>query len=428
MSAANSQPEVNGSTPSASFCSVEDAIEDFRQGKLVLILDDEDRENEGDLAIAAEHVTPEAINFMAALGRGLICMPMLGQRLDELQIPLMVPRNGPAQPTAFTIPVDAREGATTGISAHDRYLTVKTLIDPEARPQDLIQPGHLFPLRYAEGGVLRRAGHTEASVDLAKLAGLYPAAVICEVMNDDGTMARLPDLLRFAAVHDIKVFTIAQLVEHRRRNENLVQREAQAVIPTDYGEFTCIAFQSVVTNQYHLAMVKGDIAGDPPPLVRMHSECLTGDIFGSRRCDCGDQLQESLRMIGEEGRGVLVYMRHHEGRGIGIVNKLRAYRLQDEEDLDTVDANVHLGFPPDLRDYGIGAQILVDLGLRNIRLLTNNPAKRAGIHGFGLEVVERVPIVSKPTDENRKYLEAKRARMGHLLTRDSGLRAVSVEE
>ncbi|MDP8923869.1 MAG: bifunctional 3,4-dihydroxy-2-butanone-4-phosphate synthase/GTP cyclohydrolase II [Chloroflexota bacterium] len=417
---------MNGSKPSASFCSVEDAIEDFRQGKLVLILDDEDRENEGDLAIAAEHATPEAINFMAAHGRGLICMPMLGQRLDELQIPLMVPRNNVSQATAFTIPVDAREGATTGISAYDRYLTVKTLIDPNARPEDLVQPGHLFPLRYAEGGVLRRAGHTEASVDLAKLAGLYPAAVICEVMNDDGTMARLPDLLKFAAIHGIKVFTIAQLVEHRRRNENLVRRVAEAVIPTDYGEFTCIAYESVVTHQYHLAMVKGHLSGDPPPLVRMHSECLTGDIFGSRRCDCGDQLHASLRMIGEEGRGVLVYMRHHEGRGIGIVNKLQAYRLQDEEGMDTVEANVHLGFPPDLRDYGIGAQILVDLGLRDIRLLTNNPAKRAGIHGFGLEVVERVPIAAKPTDANRKYLEAKRAKMGHLL--DAGLRGVAVEE
>jgi 3,4-dihydroxy 2-butanone 4-phosphate synthase/GTP cyclohydrolase II len=428
LSAADSQHNVNGSVPSASFCSIDDAIADFSQGKMVLIVDDEDRENEGDLAIAAEHATPEAINFMAAHGRGLICMPMLGQRLDELQIPLMVVRNSLSQATAFTVSVDARDGVSTGISAYDRYLTVRTLIDPDARPEDLVQPGHLFPLRYADGGVLRRAGHTEASVDLSKLAGLYPAAVICEVMNDDGSMARLPDLLRFAGEHGIKVFTVAQLVEYRRRHENLVQRVAEAVIPTQFGEFTCIAFESVVTNQHHLAMVKGDLSSGPPPLVRMHSECLTGDIFGSQRCDCGDQLQESLRMIGEEGRGVLVYMRHHEGRGIGIVNKLRAYRLQDDEDLDTVDANVHLGFPPDLRDYGIGAQILVDLGLREIRLLTNNPAKRAGIHGFGLEVVERVPVASYPTEANRKYLEAKKARMGHLLDLDSELRAVSVEE
>jgi 3,4-dihydroxy 2-butanone 4-phosphate synthase/GTP cyclohydrolase II len=382
---------------------------------MVLIVDDEDRENEGDLAVAAQFATPEAINFMAAHGRGLICMPMLGERLDELQIPLMVARNGPSQSTAFTVSVDARAGVTTGISAFDRYLTVRALIDPKATPDDIVRPGHLFPLRYAEGGVLRRPGHTEASIDLAKMAGLYPAAVICEVMNVDGSMARLADLVGFARDHGIKMLTVAQLVEYRRQTENLVRRVAEATVPTEFGDFTCIAFESVVTHQYHLAMVKGDLSGEPPPLVRMHSECLTGDVFGSLRCDCGEQLEKALQMIGEEGRGVVVYMRHHEGRGIGIVNKLRAYRLQEEEGLDTVEANLHLGFPPDPRDYGIGAQILVDLGLQRVRFLSNNPSKRAGLHGFGLEVVERVPLITRPNDANRKYLEAKQAKMGHLL-------------
>jgi 3,4-dihydroxy 2-butanone 4-phosphate synthase / GTP cyclohydrolase II len=408
----------NGSSPDVAFCDIPQAVAAFRAGKMVLIVDDEDRENEGDLAIAAEHVTPEAINFMAAHGRGLICMPMLGKRLDELQLPLMVVRNAPTQSTAFTVSVDAKRGVTTGISAHDRYLTVRALIDPKTTPEDIVRPGHLFPLRYAEGGVLRRAGHTEASVDLALLAGLYPAAVICEVMNEDGSMARLNDLLGFARAHGIPIFTVAQLVEYRRRTENLVQRVAEATIPTDFGDFTCYAYESVVTNQYHLAMVKGDIRTGPPPLVRMHSECLTGDVFGSRRCDCGDQLKMALKVIGEEGRGVVVYMRHHEGRGIGIVNKLQAYKLQDDEGMDTVDANIHLGFPPDMRDYGIGAQILGDLGLQKVRLLTNNPGKRAGLHGFGLEIVERVPLVALPTDENRRYLETKQVKMGHLLELD----------
>ncbi|MFN8632255.1 MAG: bifunctional 3,4-dihydroxy-2-butanone-4-phosphate synthase/GTP cyclohydrolase II [Chloroflexota bacterium] len=450
MSATESGPEpgpgTSGSEHDASFCTIPEAIEDFRMGRTVLIVDDEDRENEGDLAVAAQFATPEAINFMAAHGRGLICMPMLGERLDQLQIPLMVTRSGPTMSTAFTVSVDARNGITTGISAYDRYLTVQALIDPHSTPDDLVAPGHLFPLRYAEGGVLRRAGHTEASLDLAKMAGLYPSAVICEVMNDDGTMARLPNLLAFAKEHGIKMFTVAQLVEYRRRTENLVQRVAEANVPTEFGDFTCIAFESVVTKQHHLAMVKGDVAGDgPAPLVRMHSECLTGDVFGSRRCDCGDQLKRAMAMIGAEGRGVVVYMRHHEGRGIGIVNKLRAYRLQEEEGLDTVEANLHLGFPPDPRDYGIGAQILVDLGLRKIRLLTNNPSKRAGIHGFGLDVVDRVPLTIDPNETNRKYLETKQEKMGHLLDldgprdggrdagrdangRETGRRAVSVEE
>jgi 3,4-dihydroxy 2-butanone 4-phosphate synthase / GTP cyclohydrolase II len=411
----------NGSSSAAVFAEISEAIADFRAGKTVLIVDDEDRENEGDLAVAAEHATPEVINFMAAHGRGLICMPMLGKRLDELQLPLMVVRNVPSQATAFTISVDAKQGVSTGISAHDRYLTVKALIDPATTPDDLVRPGHLFPLRYAEGGVLRRAGHTEASVDLARLAGLYPAAVICEVMAENGSMARLEDLLRFAKRHGIKIITVAQLVEYRRRTENLVQRVAEAVIPTDFGEFTCYAYESVVTNQYHLALIKGELRSGPPPLVRMHSECLTGDVFGSRRCDCGDQLKMALKMIGEEGRGVVVYLRHHEGRGIGIVNKLRAYKLQEEEGLDTVDANLHLGFPPDPRDYGIGAQILLDLGLQKIRLLTNNPGKRAGLHGFGLEIVERVPLMARANETNRRYLEAKQAKMGHLLELERSL-------
>jgi 3,4-dihydroxy 2-butanone 4-phosphate synthase / GTP cyclohydrolase II len=411
----------NGSSSAAVFAEISEAIADFRAGKTVLIVDDEDRENEGDLAVAAEHATPEVINFMAAHGRGLICMPMLGKRLDELQLPLMVVRNVPSQATAFTISVDAKQGVSTGISAHDRYLTVKALIDPGTTPDDLVRPGHLFPLRYAEGGVLRRAGHTEASVDLARLAGLYPAAVICEVMAENGSMARLEELLRFAKRHDIKIITVAQLVEYRRRTENLVQRVAEAVIPTDFGEFTCYAYESVVTNQYHLALIKGELRSGPPPLVRMHSECLTGDVFGSRRCDCGDQLKMALKMIGEEGRGVVVYLRHHEGRGIGIVNKLRAYKLQEEEGLDTVDANLHLGFPPDPRDYGIGAQILLDLGLQKIRLLTNNPGKRAGLHGFGLEIVERVPLMAGANETNRRYLEAKQAKMGHLLELERSL-------
>jgi len=436
LSATETGPDTSGPEPDASFCSIPEALEDFRMGRMVLIVDDEDRENEGDLAVAAQYATPEAINFMAAQGRGLICMPMLGERLDQLQIPLMVARTGLTMETAFTVSVDARQGITTGISAYDRYLTVQALIDEKTAPDDILRPGHLFPLRYAEGGVLRRAGHTEASLDLARMAGLYPSAVICEVMNDDGTMSRLPDLIGFAKTHGIRMFTVAQLVEYRRRTENLVHRVAEASVPTKFGEFTCIAFESVVTRQHHLAMVKGDLTQGPAPLVRMHSECLTGDVFGSQRCDCGDQLKKALQMIGEEGRGVVVYMRHHEGRGIGIVNKLRAYRLQEDEGLDTVEANLHLGFPPDPRDYGIGAQILVDLGLRQIRLLTNNPSKRAGIHGFGLEVVDRVPLVTHPTESNRKYLETKQAKMGHLLDldrdldngREPGRRPVSVED
>ncbi|HEY8475967.1 MAG TPA: bifunctional 3,4-dihydroxy-2-butanone-4-phosphate synthase/GTP cyclohydrolase II [Chloroflexota bacterium] len=395
--------------------TIPEAIEDFRRGRFVIIVDDEDRENEGDLCIAAEHCTPEAINFMAKHARGLICMAIIGKRLDELEIPMMVEHNTSGFSTAFTVSVDAKgRGVTTGISAYDRNATVHAILDPKTRPSDIARPGHLFLLRYKEGGVLRRAGQTEASVDLAKLAGLYPAALICEIMNDDGTMARLPQLEVFAAEHGIKIISVASLIEYRRRTEKLVQRVASAVIPTDFGEFTAHAYESIVDHEHHVALVKGEVHYGPPPLVRVHSECLTGDVFGSRRCDCGTQLRLAMQRIAEEGRGVILYMRNHEGRGIGLVNKLRAYQLQDMG-LDTVQANVSLGFKPDQRDYGIGAQILVDLGLREIRLLTNNPNKRVGIESFGLQVVDRVPLQTDPTPENERYLRTKRDKLGHLL-------------
>jgi 3,4-dihydroxy 2-butanone 4-phosphate synthase / GTP cyclohydrolase II len=341
-------------------------------------------------------------------------MPMLGRRLDELKIPMMV--HGPlsGHGTAFTVSVDARDGITTGISAADRALTIRKLIDPRTQPEDIVQGGHLFPLRYEDGGVLRRVGHTEASIDLARLAGLYPSAVICEIMAEDGSMARLPYLREFASRHAIKMITVAQLVAYRRRTETLVRRVVETELPTEFGTFQVLAYESVVSDEHHLAVTKGDLRTGPPPLVRMHSECLTGDVFGSKRCDCGTQLQAALQQIAEEGRGVVVYLRQHEGRGIGLVPKLQAYNLQDKG-LDTVEANVHLGFPPDARDYGLGAQILVDLGLSKIRLLTNNPGKRAGIAGFGLEVVERVPLQATPTAENRRYLQTKQEKMGHLL-------------
>jgi 3,4-dihydroxy 2-butanone 4-phosphate synthase/GTP cyclohydrolase II len=402
------------STAEVAFATIPEAIEEFKAGRFVLIVDDEDRENEGDLVIAAEYCTPAQVNFMAREGRGLICMPMLGRRLDELKIPMMVLRSPQTMSTAFTVSVDARDGITTGISAADRALTIRKLIDPNTRPEEIIQPGHLFPLRYVEGGVLRRAGHTEASIDLARLAGLYPAAAICEVMADDGTMARLPQLRRLSERHGIKMITVAQLVEYRRRTETLVRRAVETELPTEFGTFKVIAYESLVSDEHHLAVTKGDLRTGDPALVRMHSECLTGDVFGSLRCDCGEQLHMALRQIAEEGRGVVVYLRHHEGRGIGLVPKLQAYNLQDKG-MDTVEANVHLGFPPDTRDYGLGAQILVDLGLSKIRLLTNNPGKRAGIQGFGLEVVERVPLMAPTTEQNARYLRTKQEKMGHLL-------------
>ncbi|MBI4493916.1 MAG: 3,4-dihydroxy-2-butanone-4-phosphate synthase [Chloroflexi bacterium] len=372
-----------------AFITVAEAIEEFRAGRPVIIVDDEDRENEGDLAVAAEFATPEIVNFMATQGRGLVCMPMLGQRLDELQIPLMVLRNAPKQASAFTVSVDARHRTTTGISAADRAATVQALLDPSTRPDDLIRPGHLFPLRYAEGGVLRRAGHTEASVDLARLAGLYPAAVICETMNPDGTMARLPNLEQFAAQHGIKIISIAQLVEYRRRTEKLVRRVAETVLPNTHGAWRAIAYESLATRDTHLVLSMGDLSAPEPPLVRMHSECLTGDIFGSTNCACVQLLHASMALIAREGRGVVVYLRMHQGRGIGLVSYPR-FSWRDvtcEPEL-----GFHLGFPSDPRDYGIGAQILEDLGLRHLRLLTNNPQKRAGLQGFGLEIVEAVPV------------------------------------
>ncbi|MCL0089180.1 bifunctional 3,4-dihydroxy-2-butanone-4-phosphate synthase/GTP cyclohydrolase II [Dehalococcoidia bacterium] len=396
-----------------ALATIREAIEDLKSGKFVIVVDDEGRENEGDIIVAAEKVTPEAINFMAKHARGLICVPMNGKRLDELRIPLMVRENTAPFDSAFTVSVEARHKVTTGISARDRATTVKVLIDPTTRPDDVVCPGHMFPLRAREGGVLVRAGHTEAAVDLARLAGLYPAAVICEVMNDDGTMARLPDLERLAAEYGLKIVSVAQLIAYRRRHDTLVKRVAEARLPTAYGEFTAIAYNSVIDSDEHVALVKGEVDGDEPILVRVHSECLTGDVFGSLRCDCGEQIPMAMEAIASEGRGVFLYMRQ-EGRGIGLHNKIKAYALQDEG-MDTVEANEELGFPPDLREYGIGAQILVDLGVRNMRLLTNNPKKVIGLDGYGLRVVETLPIMAPATPENVHYLETKREKLGHLI-------------
>ncbi len=397
------------------FSTIEEALEDVRAGRIVIVVDDADRENEGDFVMAAEKVTPEAVNFMATHGRGIVCMPVAAFRLDDLRIPLMVSRNPDGhRETAFAISIDARSGTTTGTSAHDRAATVRAVCDPRTRPEDIQMPGHVFPLRAKEGGVLKRAGHTEAAVDLAELAGLFPAGVICEIMHADGTMARLPELQRVARTHGLKLISIADLIRYRRERELLVRRAAEALIPTDNGEFRAYAYESMLDGRVHVALVKGEIGDGEQILVRVHSECLTGDVFGSRRCDCGEQLEGALHAIAAEGRGVLLYVRGHEGRAIGLTHKLRAYRLQ-EQGLDTVEANEELGFAPDPRDYGIGAQILGDLGVRSMRLLTNNPAKRAGLEGHGLSIVERVPLQTRPRAENIGYLRAKREKLGHLL-------------
>lgn len=401
-------------TATSPFATIPEALEDIRAGRVVIVVDDADRENEGDLIMAAEKVTPEAIAFIVRHSSGVICMPVIGERLDELQIPLMVADNTDHRHTAFTVSVDARRGVSTGISAADRATTIRAIVNPETAPHDLSRPGHIFPLRYREGGVLKRAGHTEASVDLARLAGLYPAGVLCETVNEDGTMARLPDLVRFGAEHGLKIISIADLIAYRREHEILVAKVAEATIPTSQGEYRLFAYESAVDGRTHVALVLGDIGDGRDVLTRVHSECLTGDVFGSLRCDCGEQLQRSMEIIGREGRGVVLYIRGHEGRAIGLTHKLRAYELQDQG-RDTVEANTDLGFPADPREYGIGAQILVDLGVRTMRLLTNNPAKRAGLEGHGLSISARIPIETEPTPENIEYLRTKREKMGHLL-------------
>ena len=395
------------------FNTVEEAIEDIRAGRMVVVCDAEDRENEGDLTLAAQFATPEAINFMAKEGRGLICLALSPERCDELGLDLMTAKNESSFKTAFTVSIEAREGIDTGISAHDRARTIQVAIDPRSNPSDLVQPGHMFPLKAKRGGVLERTGQTEAAVDLARLAGLYPAGVICEVMKDDGTMARVPDLVEYCKRHGLKMITVADLIAYRRRHDKLVERVVDTRLPTAFGEFAAIGFRSLVDDKHHVAMVKGEVAGQEDVLVRVHSECLTGDVFHSLRCDCGGQLESALMRIEEEGCGVLLYL-SQEGRGIGLLNKLRAYRLQ-EQGLDTVDANIELGLPADLRDYGIGAQILVDLGLSSIRLLTNNPKKIVGLEGYGLRVTDQLPIEHIATEHNREYLRAKKHRLGHLL-------------
>ena len=398
----------------SAFATIEEALHDIREGKMVIVVDDADRENEGDFIMAAEKATPEAINFMVTNGRGIVCMPVTGQRLDELRIPLMTAKNNESHGTAFAVSIDIQGRTTTGTSAFDRAATVRAIADADLRPDEIRMPGHVFPLMAQEGGVLKRAGHTEATVDLARLAGLFPAGVLCEVLHPDGSMARLPELVKVAERHGLKIISIADLIEYRRHREHLVRRLADATIPTAHGEFRAYAYESLVDAKTHVAFVHGVVGDGEQILVRVHSECLTGDVFGSLRCDCGDQLEAALAHIGAEGRGVVLYIRGHEGRAIGLTHKLRAYRLQ-EQGLDTVEANEELGFPADPRDYGIGAQILVDLGVKTMRLLTNNPSKRAGLEGYGLSIVERVPLETNPTAENIGYLRTKREKLGHLL-------------